>query len=157
MSPCRSSNEDCAARRLRQIQQDIHQGTFVDWANDEEIAARGVDMERNMREEVRRSAPRQTEAPTAGGSRPQNPTFVGLINPQCSYSHNMQGTVPLYQDHDVVTLLTNAHRVVDQFCEEFPVLKAEVAILEVENADLRRILKNYLTPLSVVPPSPPQE
>ena len=56
MSSCGSSDEDYAARRLHQIQQDINQGTFVDWATDEEIAARRADMKWNVREEVRRSA-----------------------------------------------------------------------------------------------------
>ena len=89
----------------------------MDWATDEEIAARRVNMERNVREEVRRSAPRQPEGPTAGAPRPRNPTFVGLINPQRSYSHNVQGTVPLEQDRDVAPLLTDAHQVANQLCE----------------------------------------
>ena len=58
------------------------------------------------------------------------------------------------QDRDIAPLLTDARRVADQFCEQFHVLRAEVAILEAENTDLRRRLRNYLTPLSVVPPSP---
>ena len=152
-----SSDEDYAARRLRRIQQDINQGTFVGWATEEEIAARREDMERNVREELRRSTLRQTGGPAGGASRPRSPTFVGLINPQRSYSHNVQGTVPLEQDRDIAPLLTDSHWVADQYCEQFRVLRAEVAILEAENTDLRRRLRNYLTPLSIVPPSPPRE
>ena len=58
MSSCGSSDEDCAARRLRQIQQDINQGTFMNWATDEEIAVRKAELERSVREEVRRAASR---------------------------------------------------------------------------------------------------
>ena len=101
MSSCGSSDEDYAARRLRRIQQDINHGTFVGLASEEEIAARREDMERNVREEVRRSTLRQTGGPAAGASRAQSPTFVGLINPRRSYSHNVLGTVPMEQDRDI--------------------------------------------------------
>ena len=69
----------------------------------------------------------------------------------------MQGPVPMDQDRDIAPLLTDAHRVADEFCEQFRVLKAEVAILEAGNIELRRRLGNYLTPLSIAPPSPPRE
>ena len=70
MSSCGSSDEDYASRRLHEIHQDTNQGTFVDWATDEEIVARRVGMEQNVREEVRRSAPDQPEGAVAGASRP---------------------------------------------------------------------------------------
>ena len=59
MSSCGSSGEDYAARRLRRIQQDINCGDFMNWATDEEIAARKAELERNVQEEVRRAASRQ--------------------------------------------------------------------------------------------------
>ena len=77
MSSASSSGEEYIARRLRQIQQDINQGTFMGWATEEEISARREDKDRNLREEIRRTAPRQS-----AGSRPSNTTFVGSINPQ---------------------------------------------------------------------------
>ena len=59
MSSCGSSGEDYAARRLRRIQQDINRGDFMNWATEEEIAARKAELERNVREEVRRAASHQ--------------------------------------------------------------------------------------------------
>ena len=147
MSSCGSSGEDYAARHLRRIQQDINCGDFMNWATDEEIAARKAELERNVREEVRR----------AENQRPGNTTFVGSINPQRVYSHNVPGTVPQQQDPHIAPLLSEAHRVADQFCKQFRCLKAEVAILEAENLELRRCLHYILTPLAIVPPSPPSE
>ena len=156
MSSCRSSGEDYAANRLRRIQQDINHGDFMNWATDEEIAARKAELERNVREEVRRTASRQPGG-RAENPRPGNTTFVGSINPQRAYSHNVPGTVPQQQDPHIAPLMSEAHRVADQFCEQFCCLKAEVAILEAENLELRRHLQYFLKPLSVVPPSPPGE
>ena len=140
MSSCGSSGEDYAARRLRQIQQDINHGNFMNWATDEEIAARKAELERNVREEVRRAASRQPEGRTRN-PRAGNPTFVGSINPQRAYSHDVPGTVPQQQDPHIAPLLAEAHRVTDQFCEQFCCLKAEVAILEADNLELRRHLQ----------------
>src|SRR3954470_12825908 len=53
MSSCGSSGEDFLGRRLRQVQQDINQGKHIDWATEEEIAARQAEMERSVREEVK--------------------------------------------------------------------------------------------------------
>ena len=144
MSSGGSSGEDYAVRRLRQIQQDINHGNFVNWATDEEIAARKADLECNVREEVRRAASCRPGGRT-GNPKPGNPTFVGSINPQCAYSHDVLGTVPQQQDTHIAPLLAEAHRVTDQFCEQFRCLKAEVAILEAENLELRRCLQYFLT------------
>ena len=107
-------------------------------------------MDYNLREEIRRAAPRQP-----GGSLSSNFTFVGSINPQCGYSHHVQGTVPQDQDPHISPMIAEAHRVADQFCEQYQVLKAEVAILEAENTELRRIIKGFLTPIQVILPSSP--
>ena len=50
-------------------------------------------------------------------------------------------------------MIAEAHRVADEFCEQYRILKAEVAILEAENIELRRIIKGFLTPIKVIPPS----
>ena len=109
-----------------------------------------------MREEVRRAASRQLGGRT-GNLRPVNPPIVDSINPQRAYSHDVPGTVPQQQDPHIAPLLAEAHRVTDQFCKQFCCLKAEVAILEAENLELRRRLQYLLTPLAIVPPSPPRE
>src|ERR1041385_2292406 len=53
MSSCGSSGEDFMGRRLREVQKDLNQGKYVDWATEEEIAARRAEMERSVREEVK--------------------------------------------------------------------------------------------------------
>ena len=72
MSSFGSSVEDYAARRLRQIQQDINQCAFAGWAMEEEIDARKEDMVNNLREETRRAAPRQSGKPPSSS----NPTLA---------------------------------------------------------------------------------
>ena len=82
---------------------------------------------------------------------------MGSLNPQRAYSHDVPGTVPQQQDPHIAPLLAKAHRVTDQFCEQFRCLKAEVAISEAENLELRQRLQYFLTPLNMVPLSPPRE
>ena len=53
MSSCGSSGEDFLRRRILQVQQDLTQGKYIDWATEEEIAARQAEMERSVREEVK--------------------------------------------------------------------------------------------------------
>ena len=125
----------------------------MNWATDEEIAARKAELKHNMWEEVRGAASRQPGGRTEN-PRPGNTTFVGSINPQRAYSHNVPGTVLQQQDPHIAPLLSEAHRVADQFCEQFRCLKAEIAILEAENLEHRRRLQYFLTPLVMVPPSP---
>ncbi|KAK1652195.1 hypothetical protein QYE76_070000 [Lolium multiflorum] len=50
-----------------------------------------------------------------------------------------------------------ALRVTDEFCDQYRVLRREVEILQEENNRLRRMLERFLTPIRVVPPSPPKE
>ena len=47
-----------AARRRRELEHDMDEGTFVGWATEEEIAARRADMDRSVREEVQAGQPR---------------------------------------------------------------------------------------------------
>src|SRR5664279_3727709 len=93
-----SSDEDYAARRLRRLQQDLNQGTFVDWGTEEAIAARREELEHNVRAEVRRIAPTRS-------TRPGTRISMGSINPQHVFSHRMQGTVPPTQDLGVSPLI----------------------------------------------------
>ena len=118
------------------------------WAIEVEIAAIREDMDCNLREEIRRTAPCQS-----GGSRPSNTTFVGSINPQRVFPHRMPGTVPPQEDPHLGPMLAEAYRVTDQFCEQYRILTAEVSILEAENIELRRIIKGCFTPIKVIPPS----
>ena len=82
---------------------------------------------------------------------------MGSINAKRSYSHYVQGTMPPTEDPRTAPLLSEAHRVADEFCEQFRVLNMEVAILEAENLELHRRIQQLLTPLAMVPPSPPRE
>ena len=145
------------ARRLRRVQQDINQGNFVGWATKEEVAARRADMDRCVREEIRIVAVHQQGEPSTRGSSPNNPILVGFVNPQYTFSHDVSGTIPPRGDPKISPLMTEAHRVTDQFCEDFCVLKAEVAILEAKNLILQRMIEDVLTPARVVPPSPPRD
>jgi hypothetical protein len=47
--------------------------------------------------------------------------------------------------------------ITDEFCDQYRVLRREVEILQEENNRLRRMLEGFLTPIRVVPPSPPKE
>ena len=69
----------------------------------------------------------------------------------------MQGAVTPSLDPLTIPTIAEAHRVVDQFCEQYRVLRTEVEILQEENTRLRRMLQRFLTPITVVPPSPPKE
>jgi hypothetical protein len=82
---------------------------------------------------------------------------VGSVNLQRAFSHNMQGAVPSVPDLSAFPAATEAIRVTDQFCEQYRVLRAEVEILQEENNRLRQMLARFLTPITVVPPSPPRE
>ena len=85
--------EKYVARRQRELERNVEEGTFVGWATEEEIAARKADMDRSVREEVQ-AGPSCRQ----GESRPSNPTFVGSINPQRAFSHNVQGVTPPIPD-----------------------------------------------------------
>jgi len=144
--------EKYAARRRRELERDMDEGTFVGWATEEEIAARRADMDRSVREEVQAGQPRQHEE-----SRPSNSTFVGSINPQRAFSHNVQGVTPPVPDLRFFPAGAEALRTTNEFCDQYRILRAEVEILQDENNRLRRMLERFLTPIVVVPPSPPRD
>ena len=157
MTPCRSSGEDYATRRRRELERDINTRAFVGWATKEEIAARRADMEHNILEEVRTAPPRCSTGPATGTPRPSNPTFVGSINYRRAFSHNVQGAVPPSFDPLSIPAIAEAHRVAVQFCEQYRMLRTQVEILQEENTRLRRMLQRLLTSIIVVPPSPQRE
>ena len=144
--------EKYAARRRFELERDVDEGTFVGWATEEEIAARRADMDRSVREEVQAGQPRQHEE-----SRPSNSTFVGSINPQRAFSHNVQGVTPPVPDLRSFPAGAEALRTTNEFCDQYRILRAEVEILQDENNRLRRMLERFLTPIAVVPPSPPRD
>ena len=91
------------------------------------------------------------------GPKAGRATFVGSVNTQRTFSHNMQGPTPPVPDFGPYPAVTEALRVTDEFCDQYRVLRREVEILQEENTRLRRMLERLLTPLQVVPPSPPKE
>ena len=152
MSSRGSCEEDYAAKHRRELQRDINCGATSGWATEEEITAMRADMNQSVREEVRRMPSRPQEAPG-----PNNPTFMGPINARRAFSHNMQGAIPPRPDIIHPPSMAEAHRVADEFCEQYHVLRREVEILQEENDRLRCMLHRFLTPTAIVPPSPPKD
>ena len=144
-------------RRICHVQQDVNQGKFVGWATEEEIAARQEEMERSVREEVKIVSAHQRGNPSTRGASSSNPILVGFINPHYDISLNLSGAAPPLGTPYVSPTISEAHRITDQFYEDFRVLKAKVAILEAENNALRHMVENLMTPTRVVFPSPPKE
>ncbi|KAK1695363.1 hypothetical protein QYE76_012060 [Lolium multiflorum] len=68
-----------------------------------------------------------------------------------------QGPLPPAPDLNSFPAAEEALRVTDEFCDQYRVLRREVEILQDENNRLRRMLERFLTPIRVVPPSPPKE
>ena len=140
MSSCDSSGEDYTGRRLRRVQQDINQGKVTGWATNEEIVARQEEMERFMRKEVKMVTTQQEGDPSSRGSSSNNPILVGFINPQHDLSLNLSETVPPPGALPVSSTISEAYRITNQLCEDFCVLKVEVAVLEAGNKTLWRII-----------------
>src|ERR1041384_7087272 len=135
MSSCGSSGDDFLGRRLRQVQQDLNQGKYIDWATEEEIAVRQAEMERSVREEVKIITAQQQ-----GG--PSNPIMVGSVQPQYDLSLNLSGASTSLEDQRMLSTISEAYRITNQLCEDFRVLKIQVEILEAENQTLRRIIRD---------------
>ena len=154
MSSQGSCSEDYALRRQRELLQDLDQGSFVGWAEEDKVKARRKDMDESVMEEVKKMSSAKRERAGARGSKP---IFVGSVNAQRAFSHNMQGPIPPVPDLSSFPDAEDALRITDQFCDQYRVLRMEVDILQEENNRLRKMLERYLTPLKVVPPSPPQE
>src|ERR1041385_2938167 len=92
MSYCGSNGEDFLVWRLRQVQKDLNQGKHVDWATEEEIAARQAEMEHSVREEVKIITYQQLGGPLMQGGRSSNPIMVGSVQPHYDLSLNLSGT-----------------------------------------------------------------
>ena len=142
MSSCGSSGEDFMGRHLREVQKDLNQRKYVDWATEEEIAARQAEMERSVREEVKMVTIQQEGDPSTRGASSNNPILVGFVNPQHDLSLNLSGTAPSLEDQRITSTISEAYRITNQLCEDFRVLKVQVEILEDENQTLRRIIRD---------------
>ena len=112
-------------------------------------------MDESVKEEVKEMSSAKKGQPSAG-PKAGKATFVGSVNTQRAFSHNMQGPIPPVPDFGPYPAVTEALRVTDEFCDQYRVLRREVEILQEENTRLRRMLERLLTPLQV-PPSPSKE
>jgi hypothetical protein len=137
MSSCGSSGEDFLGWRLRQVQKDLNQGKHVDWATEEEIAARQAEMERSVREEVKTITAQQQ-----GG--PSNPIMVGSVQPQYDLSLNLSGPSTSLEDQRMLSTISEAYRITNQLFEDFRVLKVQVEVLESENRTLCRVIRDLM-------------
>src|ERR1041385_2895701 len=135
MSSCGSSREDFLGWRLHQAQKDLNQGKHVDWATEEEIAARQAEMECSVREEVK-----TITAQKQGG--PSNPIMVGSVQPQYDLSLNLSGPSTSLEDQHMLSTISEAYRITNQLCEDFRVLKVQVEVLESENRTLLRVIRD---------------
>ncbi|KAK1650134.1 hypothetical protein QYE76_067939 [Lolium multiflorum] len=132
MSSQGSSSEDYATRRKRELLQDLDQGTFVGWVEEERVVTRRKEMDEGVNEEVKKMSSEKESGKLWGGPLPPAPDL---------------NSFPAEE----------ALRVTDEFCDQYRVLRREVEILQDENNRLRRMLERFLTPIRVVPPSPPKE
>ena len=147
-----SSSEDYVARRKRELVKDLNQGTFVGWTEEERAKARRKDMDESVMKEVKGMPSTKGEQPAV-----RKPTFVGSVNAQRAFSHNLQGAIPPIPDYSSFPAVTEVLRVTDEFCDQYRALRREVEILQEENIRLRRMLERFLTPIQVIPPPPPKE
>ena len=156
MSSQGSSSENYELRRRHELLRDLDQGTFVGWVEEERTTARCKDMDQSVKEEVKKISSSK-KGQSAEGSRARKPTSVGEINARRAFSHNMQGPIPPVPDLSSFPTVEEAFRVTDEFCDQYQVLRMEVEILQDENNRLCGILGRFLTPIMIVPPSPPKE
>src|SRR4051812_6345005 len=96
------------------------------------------------------------EEQTATGSRAKKPTFVGAINTERAFSHNMQGIIASVPDFKSLPEAVEALRTTDEFCDKYRALRTKVDILQEENNRLRKMLEGFLT-LNKGTPPPPKE
>src|SRR3954468_21082962 len=135
MYSCGSSGGDFLGWHLRQVQKDLNQGKHVDWATEEETAARQEEMECSVREEVKTITAQQQ-----GG--PSNPIMVGSVQPQYDISLNLSGPSTSLEDQHTLSTISEAYRITNQLCEDFRVLKVQVEVLESENRTLHRVIRD---------------
>lgn len=134
MSSRGSSSEDHELQRQRELLRDLDRGTLA-----------------GRMEEVKEISSSE-EGQLAAGSRARKPTLVGSINAGRAFSHNMQGPIPPVLDLSSFPAVEEAIRVTNEFCDKYRALRKEVEILREENNRLRRMLENFLTPITDAPP-----
>ena len=113
-------------------------------------------MDQSVKEKVKKILSSKEEQ-SAARSRTRKPAFVGSINAGRGFSHTMQGPIPPVPDLSSFPAVEEALRVTDEFCDQYRVLRMEVEILQEENNRLRGMLERFLTPIMIIPPSPPKE
>src|SRR4051812_48344657 len=133
MSSCGSSGDDFLGWCLRQVQKDLNQGKHVDWATEEEIAARQAELERAVREEVKTITAQQQ-----GGQ--SNPIMVGSVQSQYNISLNLSGPSTSLEYQRMLSTISEPYRITNQFIEDFRVLQIQLEVLELENQTLRRVI-----------------
>ena len=153
MSSQGSSSEDYAMRRKRELLHDLDQGTFVGWAEEERVVTRRTEMDESFKEEVKKMSSIKRERQAVGSK----PILVESVNTRRSFSHNLQGPLPPAPSLNSSPVVEEAFWVTDEFCDQYRALRREVEILQEENNRLRRMLEWVLTPIRVIPPSPPRE
>ena len=94
MSSQNSCEEDYATRRRRELERDVNQWDAAGWTTEDGIAARRADMDRSVEKEIKAAQHHNQGGHTTRGAGPSNPTFVGSVNLQRAFSHNMQGAIP---------------------------------------------------------------
>ena len=85
-------------------------------------------MDESIKEEVKKMSSAKKGQPSVG-PRASKATFVGSVNTQRAFSHNMQGSTPPVPDFGPYIAVTEALRVTNEFCDQYRVLRREVEIL----------------------------
>ena len=62
--------------------------------------------------------------------------LVGSVDTRRSFSHNLQGPLPPALSLDSFSVLEEALRTTDEFCDQYRALRREVEILQEENCRL---------------------
>ena len=145
MSSQGSSSEDYALRCRREFLRDLDRRNFVGWAEEEKVQARRIDMDESVKEEVKKMSSAKKGQPPAG-PRAGKTTFVGSVNTQRAFSHNLQGSTPPVLDFRPYPAVTEALRVTDEFCDQYRVLRMEVEMAIQKNKKIGII--SFLYPYS---------
>ena len=112
------SSEDYALRRRRELLRDLDQGSFIGWSEEEKVKARCKDMDESVKEEVNKMSSAK-RGPPAAVSKASKPTFVGSVNTQRAFPHNLQGATPHVLDFSSFPAVTEALQVTDEFCDKY--------------------------------------
>ena len=107
MSSQGSSSEDYALRRRHELLRDLDQANFFGWAEEENVQARRRDMDESVKEEVKETSSAKKGQPSAG-PRAGKTTFVGSVNTQRAFSHNLHGSTSPVSDFGPYPAVTEA-------------------------------------------------